>query len=119
MKNSTPLRILCNVCHTQSGRAWRGDPKKLVTLQTMEKESFTSVKRITSSSAARSSRIGTLINSPCHHRMDETRVRLIISSKWRGSLQDVQVMRNAGGDDILPVAKIGMKRKQRLDISKL
>ena len=55
---------------------------------------------------------------------------IIINTKWRGSLQDVRVMRNSdvGSDHNLLVAKmtlklrnakIGMKTNQRLDISNM
>ena len=103
-----------------------------MTSQTMEKESLISVKRIASSSAATSSLTGTSTNSPGHHLTDEPSQidHIIINSKWRSSLQDVWVMRNAdvSSNHNLLVAKMTLKqrnakirtaRNQRLDISKL
>ena len=87
------------------------------------------MKIITSSSAAPSSHTGTSINSP-DGRTQSQIDHIIINGKWRGSLQDVQVMRNAdvGSDHNVLVAmmtlklrnvKIGMARNQRPDVSKL
>ena len=52
----------------------------------MGMESLTAVKRISSSSAAHSSRTGTSTNSPEHHLTDEPRARLITSISNREAL---------------------------------
>ena len=70
------------------------------------------------------------MNSPGHHRRTLSKIdHIIISSNWRGSIQDVQEMRNADvrSDHNMLVAKmtlklrnanIGMACHQRPDISK-
>ena len=70
------VRVGCN--NNKNRESW--ERMEQVTSQTIEKESLTSEKRATSSSAAPSSRIGSSTNSPAHHLMDEPRARLITSS---------------------------------------